>query len=73
MRPGVGQLDVATDEYLQFAAQLGATDVLLNTPKVPGAQRCELVDLIKLRLRVGQYGLKPRSRMCLRISTTRSR
>jgi hypothetical protein len=56
MRPGVGQLDVATDEHLQFAEQLGATDVLVNTPKAPGAQRCELVDLIKLRLRVEQSG-----------------
>jgi mannonate dehydratase len=58
MRPGFGQFNVATDEYLQFAAQFGATDVLLNTPELPGAQRWELVDLVKLRLRVEQHGLK---------------
>jgi mannonate dehydratase len=58
MRPAFGQFDLATDEYLQFAAQFGAADVLLNTPSLPGAQRWELADLVKLRLRVEQYGLK---------------
>ena len=58
MRPGFGQFNVATPEYLQFAAQFGATDVLLNTPLLPGAQRWELVDLVKLRLSVEQWGLK---------------
>ena len=37
MRPGFGQFNVATPEFLQFAAQFGATDVLLNTPLLPGA------------------------------------
>jgi mannonate dehydratase len=58
MRPGFGQFNLATDEYLQFAAQYGATDVLLNTPVLPGARRWELADLVKLRVRVEQYGLK---------------
>ena len=58
MRPGFGQFNVATAEYLQFAAQFGATDVLLNTPLLPGAERWELVDLVKLRLSVEQWGLK---------------
>jgi mannonate dehydratase len=58
MRPGFGQFNVATPEYLQFAAQFGATDVLLNTPLLPGAERWELVDLVKLRLSVEQWGLK---------------
>ena len=58
MRPGFGQFNVATPEYLRFAAQFGATDVLLNTPILPGAQRWELVDLVKLRLSVEQHGLK---------------
>ena len=58
MRPGFGQFNVATPEYLQFAAQFGATDVLLNTPLLPGAHRWELVDLVKLRLSVEQWGLK---------------
>jgi mannonate dehydratase len=58
MRPGFGQFNVATPEYLQFAAQFGATDVLLNTPLLPGAERWELHDLVKLRLSVEQWGLK---------------
>jgi len=58
MRPGFGQFNVATAEFLQFAAQYGATDVLLNTPVLPGAQRWELVDLVKLRVAVEQYKLK---------------
>lgn len=32
--------------------------MLLNTPQLPGAERWELVDLVKLRLAVGQWGLK---------------
>jgi mannonate dehydratase len=58
MRPGFGQFNVATAEFLQFAAQYGATDVLLNTPVLPGANRWELVDLVKLRVTVEQYKLK---------------
>jgi mannonate dehydratase len=58
MRPGFGQFNVATPEFLHFAAQFGATDVLLNTPLLPGASRWELHDLVKLRLSVEQYGLK---------------
>ena len=58
MRAGFGQFNVATREYLQFAAQFGATDVLLNTPQLPGGQRWELHDLVKLRLSVEQFGLK---------------
>ena len=30
MRPAFGQFNVPTDEYLQYAAQFGATDVLLK-------------------------------------------
>ena len=58
MRPGFGQFNVATPEYLRFAAEYGATDVLLNTPQLPGASRWELHDLVKLRLSVEQWGLK---------------
>ena len=36
MRPGFGQFNVSTDEYLRFAAQFGATDVPLNAPLIPG-------------------------------------
>ncbi|MCH8184640.1 MAG: mannonate dehydratase [Chloroflexi bacterium] len=59
MRAGFGQFRDATPEYLRFAAQYGATDVLLNTPSLPGmGGRWELHDLVKLRLTVEQYGLK---------------
>ena len=58
MRPGFGQFNVATPEYLHFAAQFGATDVLLNTPLLPGGERWELYDLVKLRVSIEQYGLK---------------
>ena len=53
MRAGFGQFRQATPEYLRFAGQYGATDVLLNNPDLPGAGgRWELHDLVKLRLAV---------------------
>lgn len=59
MRAGFGQFNQATPEYLRFAAQYGATDVLLNTPQLPGTGgRWELHDLVKLRLTVEQWGLR---------------
>lgn len=59
MRAGFGQFAQATPEYLAFAAQFGATDVLLNTPALPAVNgRWELSDLVKLRLSVEQWGLK---------------
>ena len=58
MRPGFGQFQVASEEYLLFAQQFGATDVLFNTPLIPGdGGRWALQDLVKLRLRVEQFGL----------------
>ena len=35
MRHGYGQFKEATPEFLRFAKQFGATDVLLNTPNLP--------------------------------------
>ena len=58
MRPGFGQFNVATPEYLALRRAVRRNDVLLNTPLLPGAQRWELSDLVKLRLSVEQYGLK---------------
>jgi mannonate dehydratase len=59
MRPGFGQFQVASEEYLLFAQQFGATDVLFNTPLIPGdGGKWQLQDLVKLRLRVEQFGLK---------------
>jgi mannonate dehydratase len=59
MRAGFGQFQVASEEYLLFAQQFGATDVLFNTPLIPGdGGKWQLQDLVKLRLRVEQFGLK---------------
>jgi len=58
VRPGFGQFAEATPEYLQFAAQYGATDVLLNLINVRGlGDRLELSHLVKLRSTVEQWGL----------------
>jgi mannonate dehydratase len=58
VRAGFGQFSDASPEYLAFAAQFGATDVLLNTANLPGGERWELADLVKLRLGVEQYGVR---------------
>ena len=59
MRPGFGQFQVASEEYLVFAQQFGATDILFNTPLIPGdGGKWQLQDLVKLRLRVEQFGMK---------------
>lgn len=59
MRVGFGQFAHPSREFLAFAAQYGATDVLLNTPQLPAAGgRWELSDLVKLRLAVEQWGLR---------------
>ena len=59
MRPGFGQFNTATPDYLRFCAQFGATDVLLNAPILPSdGGRWELSDLVRLRLNVEQYGPK---------------
>ena len=61
MRVGFGQFDQPTPEYFRFAAQYGATDVLMNFnrgapfPSIGG--RWELSDLVKLRISAEQYGL----------------
>ena len=58
MRAGFGQFREATPEYLRFAAQFGATDILFNNPNLPNAGgRWELHELVKLRLSVEQHGL----------------
>ncbi len=58
MRAGFGQFKEATPEYLRFAQQYGATDILLNTPNLPGAGgRWELHDLVKLRSSIEQHGM----------------
>ncbi len=59
MRLGFGQFNEPRAEYLRFARQFGATDILLNTPKLPTVDDTwALKDLVKLRVTVEQYGLK---------------
>jgi len=58
MRVAVGQLNELTDEHLAFARQLGANDVQLNTPMLPGDERWETEDLLALRGRAEEYGLR---------------
>lgn len=58
MRIAVGQGARATDEYLDFAAQIGASGIQFNTPDLPGEKRWELEDLVALRERVESRGLR---------------
>ena len=63
MRAGFGQFKDPSPEFLRFAVQYGATDILLNTPNLPTAGgKWELHDLVKLReaveLREGRGQLK---------------
>lgn len=57
MRIAIGQFNELTEEKLQFAAQLGAGGVQMNTPKLPGEQRWEEADLRRLVLRCREFGL----------------
>jgi mannonate dehydratase len=57
MRIAVGQAARATDEYLDFAAQLGVEGVQLNTPDLPGERQWEFADLLALREKVEARGL----------------
>ena len=58
MRIGFAAIREATPEFLAFAAQFGATDVMLSNPGLPShGGRWHLKDLVKLRLAVEQYGL----------------
>jgi mannonate dehydratase len=58
MRIAVGQAARATDEYLDFASQLGVAGVQFNTPDLPGDLRWELADLVALRERVESRALR---------------
>lgn len=58
MRVALGQFSELTHERLTFARQLGVSGVQLNTPILPGTERWELADLVWLRTRCEQYGLR---------------
>ena len=58
MRIAVGQFSDLTDEQTTFARQVGAEDIQLNTPNLPGEEQWELPDLLDLRHRAEASGLR---------------
>lgn len=58
MRVAIGQFRELSDERLRFAAQLGASGVVLNTPALPGERLWEYEDLLAWRRRCEEHGLR---------------
>ena len=58
MRLALGQLPDATPELLAFAVQLGLGSVQLNTPQLPGEREWAESDLVALRRRCEDAGLR---------------
>lgn len=58
MRLGLGQFNQLSEERLKFIKQLGVEDVLLNTPVLPGEERWEFMDVLRLRTQVEDAGLR---------------
>ncbi len=58
MRVAMGQFNELTQEKLIFARQLGVSGVQMNTPMLPGTQRWEYEDLLRLRLLTEEHGLR---------------
>lgn len=58
MRLAVGQIRELTDEMLSFARQLGVTDIQMNTPNLPGETHWSFMDLLRLRTRCEDAGLR---------------
>ncbi|MFN8523891.1 MAG: mannonate dehydratase [Chloroflexota bacterium] len=59
MRIAIGLPSDATEEHLIFAKQLGCDSVVLATPaRLPGSERWEYEDLVRLRQWVESYGLR---------------
>ena len=64
MRCGLGQFHKPSPEFLKFAKEYGATDILLNQNSdkdnhlLDHNNRWELKDLVSLRRTVESYGMK---------------
>src|SRR5437763_1318115 len=58
LRAAIGQFNELTDEQIAFAQQCGVSDVLLNTPLLPGEERWEFKELLRLRMRAEERGLR---------------
>ena len=57
IRIAIGQFNELTEEKLRFAAQIGATGIQMNTPKLPGDERWRVEDLRPLVERTAAHGL----------------
>lgn len=57
IRVAIGQFNELTDEKLRFAAQIGASGIQMNTPKLPGEHRWEAADLRALVEKTEAAGL----------------
>ncbi len=58
MRIAVGQLKKPQEEVLKFAKQLGIESIQFNTPDLPGEEKWKYKDLLKLRKKCENFGLK---------------
>jgi mannonate dehydratase len=58
MRIGLGQFNELTDEIMTYIKQLGATDFLMNTPRLPGTAQWEYEDLLALKTKADNAGLR---------------
>lgn len=58
MRAAVGQIRELTDEMLLFAKQFGVDDIQMNTPALPGETHWQYMDLLQLRTRAEDAGLR---------------
>jgi len=58
MRIAIGQANQLTPEIIEFAHQIGVQDIQFNTPRLPGESRWEYADLLDLRTRCEQAGLR---------------
>lgn len=58
MRLALGQFNELTDEKLLLAKQLGVEDIQLNTPRLPGETHWDFMDLLRLRTRCEDAGLR---------------
>jgi len=57
MRLAYGAISEVTEEKLLFAKQLGATDMIVHSPPLPGEGYYEFLPLLRLRTRVEAAGL----------------
>lgn len=58
MRLGLGQFNELNDDRLQFIKQLGVDDVVIHTPRLHGEKRWEFEDLLNLRKKLEDAGLR---------------